>query len=842
MNTKNVIISILLVALGFSSVFGQQAKLERADNEFKRYNYETAIPLYLEVLDKADIPEAKAKLAESYRRTDNWQEAEYWYGQIVNLPDAKSIYYLYYGMALQANNKCDLAKEFFKEYNRLEPDQQRGALLAQACTKDELEVILNKCNSCYDIQAVPINTKFDDFGPVIYQEGLIFTSERDENGIVDRIHEWTGYPFLELFYTSIDTLDAENYEFTYEKDPKEYSGKLNTKFHDGPISFSADEQTVYITRNNLYDRTQGRDDEGVTRLKIFYGTKTGDKWKDLAELPFNSDEYSVAHPSPSDDGKTLYFSSDMPGGFGGMDLYSTTFEDGTWGPPVNLGPIINTEGHEVFPYYQSTTGKLYFSSDGQIGLGSLDIYTTTSVDNSWSPPSNLGAPLNTKYDDHSIILNEDETFGYFSSNRPGGKGRDDIYSFRKKVVNVEILVFDQATNNPISGAAVFNDCSKETLKTGNNGRITIEMPLEECCKFFASKEEYQDNDLEGCTAGYEPGAKLFVKIPLSKPYEFNMTGVITDKITKQPIGGAKIILENDCDEKQREFTTSWDGKYFFNDLKDNCCYKVIASKDTMSEFNKNYYLSANRDNICTRGKVSSMDFQVDMELDPVLVFADDDNKPRPSDRDDTPIVDVSKYNKTTSTTGDVVYTNTDGDVIAYENPYGKIVPTRLGEETIGTRQTDVISGGVSRTFVLRHIYYDFDKSYIRDDAQEDLDRLQNILNENPKYIVEIGSHTDARGSNRYNDNLSKRRAKAVVAWLIERGIPESRLTYVGYGENQPTNDCVNEVPCTEDEHQRNRRTEFRIVGTTDGVRFDTRITESTSRYDMKIDKCTDCPF
>ena len=417
MNTKNVIASILFIALAFTSVFAQKAKLDKADYEFKKYNYETAIPLYLEVLDKADIPEAKAKLAEAYRRTDNWQEAEYWYGQIVNLPDAKSIYYLYYGMALQANNKCDLAKDFFKEYNRLEPDDQRGALLTQACTKDELEIILNKCNSCYDIQAVPINTKFDDFGPVEYGNGLVFASERDENGIVDRIHEWTGYPFLELFYTNIDTLDAANYEFTYEKEPKEYMAKINTKFHDGPISFSKDEQTVYVTRNNYFDRTRGRDDEGVTRLKIFIGKKDGNNWKDLTGLPFNSDEYSVAHPSPSDDGKTLYFSSDMPGGFGGMDLYSTTFEDGSWGPPVNLGPIVNTEGHEVFPYYHSASGKLYFSSDGQIGLGALDIYMTTSIDNSWSTPSNVGAPLNTKYDDHSIILNDDETFGYFSSNR-----------------------------------------------------------------------------------------------------------------------------------------------------------------------------------------------------------------------------------------------------------------------------------------------------------------------------------------------------------------------------------------------------------------------------------------
>lgn len=816
MDAKHIIASLLLlVCLAFSAT-AQKAKLQRANKEFDKFNYQTAIPLYLEILDKVDVAEAKIKLAEAYRRVNNWTEAEFWYGQIVHLPDAKPVYMLYYGKSLQANGKCDLAKQWFEEYHRLEPHDLRGKLLAQACTKDEIERMINKCNDCYEIQPVPINTKYDDFGPMFFGGGLVFASERDNGGLVERTYEWTGFPFLELYFTQVDTLDDENYEYTYEKQPKEYRGKINTKYHDGPISFSEDEQRIFVTRNNYLDGDRGRDDEGITRLQVYVGERQGGKWANLTGLPFNSDEYSVAHATLASDGKTLYFSSDMPGGFGGMDLYQSVFEDGTWGPPINLGPRINTEGHEVFPYFHRQSDKLYFASDGQVGLGGLDVYYVMDNDGVWTPPSNVGAPINSKWDDHSIILNDDESFGYFSSNRSGGAGRDDIYSFRKKVVKVEVLVYDQITGDPIPGAEVYISCSKETLITGNNGRVEIEMPIDKCCDFTANKSGYLEKKEESCTDGYEPGTKMFVKIPLMPPLEFNLAGVVYDANTNLPITGAKVELTNDCDEPIAYVTTGADGAYEFLDLSPNCCYKVKGSKEPV-------YIAKSFDNICTKGARESKDFKRDIPLMrtgeiPVAGGNDPNGPPMgdPIDQDGDGLVDG--YDN-----------NGDGLIDVFANgPENVTIPVDPGQVR-------------PLSYVIKHIYYDFDQSYIRDDAQGPLDTLIMMLNDNENYIVEIGSHTDARGSDRYNDRLSQKRAKAVVNYLANAGISRSQLRYVGYGESQPTNDCVDEVPCSEDQHQRNRRTEFRIIGTVSGSMFDTPLTSEPPRY-VKTDPCVGCPF
>lgn len=790
---KKILFTLLLASL-MTSAFAQKAKLQRANKEFEKFNYTLAIQLYLEVLDKADIAEAKVKLAESYRKVNNLAEAEYWYGQIVHLPEAKPIYYLYYGKALQANGKCDLAKEWFEKYSREEPDDLRGQLLATTCDREELDKILRARKDFYEIKHLPINTKYDDFGPAYFQGGLVFSSERDDTGPVSRIHQWTGYPFLELFYSGIDTLDVEALEFDYDKKPEKYSNRLNTKYHDGPVCFSRDGQKIFFTRNNIDSRNRvSKDDEGVIRLKIFAADFADGKWTNLQGLPFNSDEYSVAHPTLSPDGKTLYFASDMPGGFGGMDLYYTVLEDEQWSPPRNLGPRINTEGHEVFPYIHSS-GRLYFSSDGHVGVGSLDIYFVDNNGGVWGPVMNIGYPVNTTADDFGLILNEEETFGYFSSNREGGVGRDDIYSFKYSVVKVEVLVFDQHTNEPIEGASVLNDCSGLELMTGSNGRVMIELPLNKCCTFTANKEGYNENALENCTHDYKASTKVFVKIPLSRPLDFAIEGVVFDQESGEPLANSTVTLSPDCGEAAQTFETDASGRYRF-ELKSDCCYSLKAEHE-------GYFAVSTDRPYCTKNMRESKVFKHDFYLQRFV----------------EPVATTNEGNETEET-GSGSGTNTT-------NP----CPNTL-------------------TFIIEHIYYDFDKAYIRSDAEEPLSELIKILEDNPNLIVEIGSHTDARGSNRYNMRLSSRRAESVVRYLIRKGISKNRLQAKGYGENQPTNDCVDEVPCSEEKHQRNRRTEFRVVGTVDGQKFNCE--KSKLQVDKqslapitlkKIDKCHNCPF
>jgi outer membrane protein OmpA-like peptidoglycan-associated protein/tetratricopeptide (TPR) repeat protein len=802
---KKVTLLFLLVFLVGSTSFAQKSKLQRANAAFEDYNYQTAIELYLEILDKTDVSEAKIKLAESYRKVNNMAEAEFWYGQVVHLPEAKPIYYLYYGKSLQANGKCDLAKPWFEKYSIEEPDDLRGQLLANTCDREELEKMIASRKDFYEIKKLPFNTAFDDFGPAFFKGGIVFASERDNTGPTARIHEWTGYPFLDLYYTKVDTVDAEALEFKYEGKPKKYEKKLNTKYHDGPICFSRDGKEIFFTRNNLDERNRvGKDDEGTIRLKVFRADLNGDKWENLEGLPFNSDEYSVAHPTLDPDGKTLYFASDMPGGFGGMDLYYTVKEDGSWSPPRNLGPRINTEGHEVFPYVHSS-GRLYFSSDGHVGLGMLDIYYIDNQNGVWGPPMNIGFPINTSSDDFGLILNEEETFGYFSSNREGGVGRDDIYSFKYSVVKVEVLVYDENTNDPIENASVLDDCSGLELFTGSNGRVTIELPLNKCCTFTASKDAYIDNALESCTQDYKASTKVFVKIPLSQPMDFAIEGIVYDEETKEPLANSTVTLMPDCGGESMEFETDATGRYRFV-LDKECCYSLKAE-------NEGYFAVSTDKPYCTKGLKKSQNFVHDFPLQR--------------------FVDLPPGGPGITGTGGPGEGGTPG------------TPDDDGGVGSGVFPCD----GIARTFVIEHIYYDFDKAYIRSDAEEPLSQLIKILNDNPDLIVEIGSHTDARGSNRYNIRLSARRAESVVKYLIRQDIGSERLQAKGYGETQPTNDCVDEIPCSEEQHQRNRRTEFRVVGKVDGTRYDCDVTTMDINQISvepillkKIDKCENCPF
>ena len=482
------------MSFGASGLFAQ--KMKRAVKAMEGLDYQQAITLFNQVLEKDDNNEAKILLAECYRKVSNSEDGEYWYGQVVRLPESESIHKLYYGQMLQRNGKCDLAKEWYEKYVEEVPDDLRGQYLVKAC--DYEDELMTKNAGVYEIEHLPFNSNVDDFSPVIYEDQIIFASERDQGGAVKRTHTWTGNPFLELYQIKAEPADKEECgEYTFGS-PKKFSKDLNGKFHDAAVGFNKDESEIYFTRNNQVKGKPGKSDDGIVKLKIYHAPKKGDNdWGDLEGLPFNSDEYSVAHPTLTPENDVLYFSSDMPGGFGGMDLYKSEKESGSWGPPLNLGPGINTEGNEVFPNYDPT-GKRYFSSDGQIGLGGLDIYYMEDKgEGEWGDIENVGFPINTISDDFGVVFNEEGTCGFLSSDREGGSGMDDIYSFRKNASPVEILVYDRETKEPIEGASVVNDCTGLTMTTDAEGKITIDQKMGECCNFVASAENYLDNEEKG---------------------------------------------------------------------------------------------------------------------------------------------------------------------------------------------------------------------------------------------------------------------------------------------------------------------------------------------------------
>lgn len=760
MMKKALLFLITLVFLASVPASAQKAKLNRANALFKKLDYLEASKVYVDILKKKDISEAKANLAECYRKMNNTTEAEYWFGQVVLLPDAQPIHKLYYAMALQANGKCDLAKPWFDQYTALVPDDGRGRELARACERS-VQTDFQQSGTLYQIKMLEnVNTPYDDFGPAFYKNGIVFSSERDKGAAVKRTFAWTGRPFLELFFSKLIVADEANYDYKYG-DPEKFMSEINTRYHDGPVSFSADFKEMYVTRNNVFQGKVGKNADGIIGLKIFSTTVSGEaNAGKVVGLPFNSDEYNICHPALSNDGTKLFFSADIPGGFGGMDLYVSYMENGRWGPPANLGPVINTEGNDVFPYV-GVDDMVYFSSDGHAGLGGLDVFSSKMTNGVWTRPMNMGFPINSNRDDFGFIINSEKTFGYLASDRDGGVGRDDIYSFTKFAVNTEVLVFDKRSGEPIPSATVTTSAyPNRTFTTGANGKVTVEVPLDKSSDFTASKETYVDNTVRSTSKGFTTGSTVICQIPLDRPLEFTLNLTVLDKKTRKPIPNATVTLENDCNQPVAVLRTDANG-VVNSKLAEECSYNIKVNADK--------YLT-NALPLSTRGKIKSENISQTIELTP---FEDETNLPF--------------------------------------------------------------------AFRIEHIYYDFDKSNIREDASIGLYEILKIMQDNPGIIAEIGSHTDARGTKSYNERLSQRRAQSVVKWLTQHGVAKERLVAQGYGEGLLVNDCSDGVKCSEADHQRNRRTEFRVVGSIYGKDYNKGF-RSEAPSEIKVDPCTHCDF
>ncbi|MEL6356099.1 MAG: hypothetical protein AAFQ37_04110, partial [Bacteroidota bacterium] len=262
-----------------------------------------------------------------------------------------------------------------------------------------------------------INTEASEFSPAFYGNELVYVHQ-PPNGAVD---PRTGDIFYELFRASETVLSGR-------RRPKLFSIELNSSYHEGPVSFSRDMQQIFFTRTNMKQGVSQSDQRGRAGLKIYYAYQGQYEWLGTRELPFNSDEYSCMHPTLSEDGQRLFFASDRPGGFGGLDLYLSEWLGDRWSEPINLGPEINTSKNEAFPFIHDS-GHLFFASNGHPGQGGLDIFVIDLSGRKWGNVYNLADPFNSPYDDFGLILDGSSAFGYLSSNRPGGIGKDDLYRF-----------------------------------------------------------------------------------------------------------------------------------------------------------------------------------------------------------------------------------------------------------------------------------------------------------------------------------------------------------------------------------------------------------------------------
>jgi len=484
----------LFVLIGYA----QDRKLNKADKKYDSYAYINAIEIYEEVAEEGyKSKELFEKLGNAYYFNADLIKASKWYGELFKLEELEEAiapeYYFRYAQALKAEKRYDESDKKMQEFSKLTGSDIRGTKFIE--TRNYLDQIEEQSGR-FRIENLGINSSYSDFAPSFYLENnLVFSSARDTGVAMRANHKWNARPFLDLYGAEV----ADNGSLA---NVDKFSGKLNTKYHESTTVFTKDGNTMYFTRNNYYKGKYKKDKKGINKLKIFRATREDGRWTNIEELPFNSNLYSVAHPALSVDEKKLYFASDMPGTLGQSDLFVVDInQDGTFGEPKNLGKGINTEARENFPFV-SQQNELYFSSDGHIGLGGLDIFVM-QLDDEEQTIYNIGEPVNSPVDDFSFIINTKTKKGYFASNRDGGKGDDDIYSFiqTKEIQwtceqSIAGVIKDEKTNAIIPGANVklFDKDNNELENTYSdeqgNYRFAKILACNEVYFVRASKKDY----------------------------------------------------------------------------------------------------------------------------------------------------------------------------------------------------------------------------------------------------------------------------------------------------------------------------------------------------------------
>ncbi|MHA7842925.1 MAG: OmpA family protein [Winogradskyella sp.] len=648
MRTISRYISLVCAGMFALSAFAQNGKIKSVEDDYKDFAYVKTSEVLLEVANKgyksADLFQ---KLANSFYFRNDMENAAKWYGELFTMNEViDPEYYFRYALALKGIENYEESDKWMKKFNELKPDDMRGkAFLSKVDYRSNIE---EQSRDDIEVQNLEINTELSDFGTTEYENGIVFASARGGG----RKYRWNEEPYLDLYA-------VEKTENGFGE-VKEIEGKVNTKYHESSAVFSPNGKYMFFTRNNFYRLKYKEDGTGINRLQLYRATLSEDgTWDEIHKVHFNSEDYSVAHPTLNLTGTRLYFASDMPGTFGQSDIFVVDVnDDGTLGEPENLGSSINTEGQESFPF-MDTSGNLFFSSTGFPGLGGLDVFKSEELDqkvaagsNRNFPIENIGKPVNSPADDFGYYENLVTKRVYFSSNREGGKGSDDIYTF--EVPECEQLVFgtvqDSKTDELIPNATVI-------LFDGNG------------------------NEIERKTVGED----------------------------------AAFDFELDCEME----------------------YLIRGEKETYASDEKRF---------TTPKKKQELQLQLLLEKDVQEINPCDD--------------------------------------------LAKILDIPI-------------------------IYFDFDKSNIRYDAEIELQKVLAVLNKYPTINIDIRSHTDCRGLADYNEKLSDRRAKSTRQYLIDNGIAADRLTAKGYGESQLVNDCgcepTNESSCSEDEHQLNRRSEFIIT-------------------------------
>lgn len=755
------ILIIISILLGVSSLSIGQIK--KANQYFEQENYGDAITYYEKVIKKeSNNADAIQNVAFAYRKLKDYNNAEKYYAKAVEINPDESSNFLYYGQTLKNNDKVIQAKTQFEKFLAKNPDSFFGKLMLESCGDIKEWEAEEKA---FEVSIVEnINSENADFCPLYYEDGLVFVSERGLDLVNENNSSFSNAPYLSIFYAKKD----KNYEKA-----KRFSNQLNSLYHDGPVSISADKQTIYFTR--VSKKEQGKN--FVNRLKIYSATLEKNKWKNITPFEYNSSDHSVAHPWISEDGKKLFFASDMQGGFGGMDIYVCSKNENGWSKPQNLGKGVNTEKNEVFPYFRK--GTLYFSSDGHSGYGGLDVFSVTEPDK-WMNPVNLKSPLNSSKDDFGIYYVDDEN-GYFSSNREGGVGSDDIYSFKWHSLGpkTEVSGLLEYEKLGVSGATINlldeNDNVVGTTTTDEYGKFKFDK-LDLDNDYLLAIDAEDDSFLENAKLYLtnSKGEKVLLANKVGKgkfkfqalPYTYydelplmveedeslftvSVFGQIYDKLPGDYSGGMEVWVVDDNGNIIGKAIADKDGKFRFDKLSPDEEYLFMLSEDD--------------DNLN-------------------MIIVDENGK----------VIEAAKR----LIDGKYKYVRLDSD---------KSVITLINEVD------EVIKIAENESFVISKILYEYRSADINEAAGKELEKLALILKKNKNIGVELSSHTDSKGSESYNLELSQKRADNAVQFIVNKGIARDRIKAKGYGETLPV--APNEINGKDNPEGRakNRRTEFKVI-------------------------------
>ena len=738
-NTIRLIVILLFVHTSFQ-LSAQHLKQNLVDKYYNSFAYYKALDYYKELASvKHPEPKNIRRTAECYHYLNNLENAGLYYEKLIKTDSANNNDLYNYSQVLKSLKNYTKANEYIKKFQQSYP-------IVSKKHKDYLNYFtaLKNDSILYSVTNSDINSEENDFCPILYNNDFYFASSRYYSSYKENNFSRDGSLFLEYYKT------------TY-KDGK-YSNinsictDMSVEFHEGPATLSPDGNTLYITVN--YPEKEKASKQ--VNLKIFILKKDANGcWKKSEEFPFNNADYSVGHPALSPDGTIMYFVSNMPGGYGNTDLYETHLDNNKWTTPTNLGDLINTEGREMFPSVYSD-GTLFFASDGHAGLGGLDIYFVLLDQDLFFIPQNLGYPINSSFDDFGFLLNEDTKSGFLSSNRPGGKGKDDIYNFKSSVFmlpeyHIEGITKNKYTQMPISKCLMMlHDQSGiliDSLRSDENGQYKLQL---------FSKKKYQ---LETIKEGYKIDKQLFyidsLTINTIKDIELQEDLVNSYKLVGQ-------VKDNENKLSIKDVSVS---------IKDN----VTGIQIFKSFTNGNGYFDMPPDYFI---KSYTLNYTI--------------------------LLEKTGYSPKTILFNQVV----DKSGIFMINDFFDL-------NLISVDSKQLIGNIPSLIYDFKSIFFDINEFDIKENEKKELDKIAEILNNDKGYKLEIISTTDCRGSYLYNMALSKKRSVSVANYLNSKGVDFNRLKIKYVGETELVDNCSCEYnssnACSEKQNQLNRKSSFKLI-------------------------------